>query len=404
MRVPGKLVIGSTDAGDRLRTKRSARRPLLVAGLGLVLLIGLALVLILASARPRDPALYPPRPGEPAVPVFIVLNWLHADLAVPAEPLRRRDGPSAAAMQMLPEAEWVMLGWGDARHYRERGDTWRRRIDLIRSIVRPNNPAVIHMEPAQQAPTPGSTGEEVLRLELSREGFGQLARRLDASFALHEGRPVLAGRGRKPGSWFFHSHELSDLRFMCNNWIADLLDAAGVPVNQALATITASFVLDLRRRAGARVVPGTPGGGRDPRAETPPVSSGSFRPMSASAEGLTGKVSFESFVVRFEQAADYATTPIDLTEAGSSYAGTGSSYAELLDVPPDSLVALRRIVRPLEPGPGLCGARPVTHLAFGFRVEEERYEIAMAAFAGESFSRRALPQGALCGAFQYLQP
>lgn len=374
-----------------------------LTGLLVFLLVGLVIltIAVVISARPGDKALYPARPGETAVTVYVIHNWLHASLAVPATELRGRRDATASALERLPDAEWVLLGWGDAQHFRGRGDTPARRHSLVRSLVAPDNPSVILLDPEAEEPSPESRGRNVVRLVLSRRGFERLAGRLDRSFSLDAtGAPRVAGRGRDPDSLFFYSREHADLAYTCNHWIADLLDAAGVPTTAVLDTVTAGLAWNLKLRGGAQDVPGPLGDGPDVGLETPPVHSGRFEPHSRSAERLTGAVTFEAYAIGLEQGQNLQTDPVRLITASERITPGGRTWSELLDVPPASLVELRRVTS--RPSPrSFCGALPTEILALGFRTQDgERYEIAVAAFAtpvGSSSQR-------LCDVFQYSQP
>ena len=347
------------------------------------------------TARKADPRLYPPRPGEETVEVFIVRNWLHANLAVPTEALGGT-GPAAQAIAALPaQAPYVMLGWGDAKHFRERGDTPLRALDLWRSFLVQDNPSVILVNPLQAKPTPEATGKPVVKLTLSRAGFERLTARLNRSFAIQQGRPVIAGRGREPDALFFSSVEGSDIFHVCNHWIADLLDAAGVPTLPVLDTVTAGLAWELKRRGGAEDVPGRRGQPPDLGLETPPVNSGRFEPSNRAARE-TGDVFFEAYGLWFRHGPTYETEPVALVKA-SEPAGDGRSWAELLNVSPESLVETRRITETRGEGAGPCG-RPLRHVALGFRPNGgKRYEIAAAAYDG--------PLGeAPCAVLQFRQP
>ena len=362
--------------------------------LALVLSAGF-IFLVLATARRADPKLYPPRPGEETVTVYVVRNWLHASLAVPASELRDRPGPAATALRRLPETDWILLGWGDAKHFRERGETRYRAFDLVRSLVVLDNTSVVSMDPEPVTPSPESTGRKVLKLTLSQDGFDRLVDRLNASFTVTAGgAPVVAGRGRDPDSLFFYSPEGADFAHACNHWIGDLLNAAGAPNTPVLDTITAGLALDLRLRAGAENVSGRQHERADLGRETPPVYSGRFDPLDGPGR-RTGSINFEGYQVRFGGGPAYRTEPLQLVRASEEVA-RGRTWAQLLRVPPDSLVELRRVPESRPGGP--CGARAAQRLALGFRANGgQRYEIAMAAFAADT---PAEP----CGLFQYVQP
>ena len=110
-----------------------------LAGAVLLPLAGLGVATALTRRR-GDAAVYPPKAGEETIDVFIVRNWLHANLVAPTAALGR-SGPVAQALDALPvQAPYVMLGWGDAKHFRERGHTPLRALDLWRSFLVPGNP------------------------------------------------------------------------------------------------------------------------------------------------------------------------------------------------------------------------------------------------------------------------
>jgi hypothetical protein len=199
---------------------------------------------------------------------------------------------------------------------------------------------------------------------------------------------------------FFQSAKGADLAHQCNHWVAGLLNAAGVPVNLAVATLTRGLSWELRRRAGATPVPGA----LRPTVslETPPVYSGTFNPLMRRVDERTGAVTFEAFVVRFGRGQRLVTQPGCLAFAAERQPD-GESYAALLQVPKDSLVEIRPVdLETAAPGgaPGLCGDRPTKQLVLGFWTRPHApYEISMAAFA-------ALPpsEASLCGVFYYSQP
>jgi hypothetical protein len=351
------------------------RRASAVTAGALIALAGAAFA-VLATSRRRDPALYPPAEGEPFVEVFVVASPLHANLAVPAAALRG-EGPAAQAAAMLPApGPWLMLGWGDARHYRERGRTLLRQLDLWRSFLAPNNPTVLHLQPLAAGPTPETLGRRVLRLRLSRPGFEHLQARLDRSFTLSEGRPLVAGRGRSPDALFFYGVERGDIAHVCNHWVADLLGAAGVPTSRLIDTSAPGLLWDLRTRGGAVEAHGDPGASAELGLETPPAYSGRFRPTGG-AGGRLRDLHLDGYRLRLGAGPWWTTTPLALLTADVEQA-PGRSWAGLLKVDGTSLVELRGVTS------GGVGLRegPVGSLAIGFHPGGGlRYELVVAAFS-----------------------
>lgn len=389
--------------------RRIALRTLKVLFWALAGLLALLAVLTLVTARPADKSLYPPAAEAPKVTVYVKYSWLHANIALPTGALLEHAPNTALAMQSveMEAAPWTAIGWGDLWYYRERGKTQRRLHDFARSMLRPDNPSVIFIEPLAEAPTPETTGRDVVRLELSEAGFRQLARRLDISFLMEEDRPVLRGRGRAPGSWFFASHEGSDITQVCNHWIGHLLNAAGVPVTPVTDTMTFGMDRSLRWRAGAERVPGDRAS-HIPPAETPPAHSGVYDAASPSAQAISPHVRFETYSLRFGSAYSYETAPLMLAEA-RDIAGTEAetSLAALMEVAPESLIELREVTSAMPSGAGemLCGEAPARYLVTGFReAPGQPFEIVLAAFRGEAPPSSApLPPDALCSVYHYRQ-
>ncbi|MBC6982755.1 DUF2459 domain-containing protein [Caulobacter sp. 17J80-11] len=211
---------------------------------------GLLLLALLSYRRPGDPQLYPVAPGQPAVVVYVVDNGMHTNLALPTEALKAHGGPSAQALARLKPSPWVLVGWGDARFYVESGMSPARALDALRALFAPGNRSVVMLGPLHASPDKlYSTG--VVKLRVSPEGFERLAERLDRSFALRDGAP----QGGPVRGWgdahFFESVETFSYLHLCNHWIAELLNAAGLPVRPGISTVPAGLVHDLKTRAGA---------------------------------------------------------------------------------------------------------------------------------------------------------
>ena len=372
---------------------------------GILLVITVAMIL---TAKPRDPELFPPDKTDETVPVYVTLSyrWMHAQLVLPHEVIAEHGGPAAMALASLSEqpADWVSIGFGDEAYYRERGMTDARLADFARSMLMPDNAAVIELDPTSEAPTPANTGKSVLRLQLSQSGARKLVEVLDASFALQDGTVRAVGRGRDPGSEFFLSRETSDLFHNCNHWIAGLLAQAGVPVTPVLDTVSTGFALDLRLRANAQPVSGNTEEFIADR-ETPPTHSGRFLFVDGDhALANPGELSFQGYTVRLGSSVVLETEPVGLVDAGTFYS-EDRDFQTLFNVPSKRLVGIRHIrsvTATTDTGFEICdGARP-THLAFSFRSREGVYEIELAVFGQKPGPR--LAGQAVCATGRYVQP
>lgn len=204
------------------------------------------LLFALVWQRPGAPDLFPGR-GDDRVLVYVIDNGLHSDLVLPAEALRARGGPAARALAGLPTTDWVSVGWGDRRFYRESGLGPDRWLDALRALFMPGNRSVVRLH-ALPRPPEAYYAVRPIALPLSREGFERLAGRLDASFAGADGAPLTAS-GPQPGPGrFYEGAETFSIVRLCNHWTSDLLHEAGVPTRPVLATVGAGLAFDLRHR------------------------------------------------------------------------------------------------------------------------------------------------------------
>ncbi|MDP3748820.1 MAG: DUF2459 domain-containing protein [Phenylobacterium sp.] len=224
---------------------------------------GLFALTSVVTARPGDPGIYPPAPGEPRLTVYVIHNGYHTELALPSELVSRGGGPTAKALRRLPASPWVMAGWGDAEFYVGRGWSFQRVIDAVVAALPPGDPALLRLTPLSRAPDRAFKGG-VLRVELSPKGAERMLRRLDGSFRLQDGEPVEAASAEDHGAArYFESVERFGLPMLCNNWTGELLDAAGLPTTPALHLPPQGVMLDLRRRRAEPEPAGTVARARD---------------------------------------------------------------------------------------------------------------------------------------------
>ena len=127
----------------------------------------------------------------------------------------------------------------------------------LRALFRPGNPSVLHVAGVNANPRASFGHSHLVRLELSAAGFAPLTDRLDASFARAPGgfQPVELGRGLYGTSLFFRANGAFHIFNVCNHWVADLLDAAGVPTAPVIGTLPDGLLLDLAWRSGVERMP-----------------------------------------------------------------------------------------------------------------------------------------------------
>lgn len=212
---------------------------------GAVLLV--LIVLTLITSKGGNSALYPPKPGDEA-PVFLLEDGFHTDIVVPRAAIAAQGGPLAAAAAQTSNLPWMMVGWGDARFYEDQSPWQGRVLDGVAALFGGRR-TIVHLEGVWGEPD-RVWHEGVHRLVLSREGLAALLARADRSLALGpNAQPVLDTAPHDRDEAFFRSGEDFSAFHLCNHWVAQLLNAAGVPVTPVLDTLPAGLVLDLKLRA-----------------------------------------------------------------------------------------------------------------------------------------------------------
>jgi uncharacterized protein (TIGR02117 family) len=226
-------------------------------------LVAVLIVATFATMRSGDATLYPPRSGAPRVEVFIATNLYHSSLIVPREALaeaaRRRSLPALAAVTArFAPYERLEFGWGDEGFYTRVPTTAELTTALaLRALFRPGNPSVLHVVGFSEPPRVAYPQADLVALTLGEAGFDRLAAILDATFARkgRDGSVEEVGRGLYGHSLFYRAVGTFNVLRVCNHWIADLLDAAGVPTAPVLATMPQGLLWDLTWRAGAVRLP-----------------------------------------------------------------------------------------------------------------------------------------------------
>jgi uncharacterized protein (TIGR02117 family) len=231
------------------------------AGFGIALLLVLAMLAgaALWTARPSDPALWPPRADAPSIEIVLVSNGYHAGLALPRAALaelasQRGYAALIAVTQRFAPYDWIEFGWGELEFYRSVPTPSDLSVGLaLRALLVPGNPSVLHVVGIDRDPTRAFTGE-TMRISLSRAGFDRMLAQLDATFVPPQGGALPdLGPGLYGPSLFYPANGTFSIFHVCNHWAEALLGAAGLPTAPVLATLPAGLMLDLRWRAGLSV-------------------------------------------------------------------------------------------------------------------------------------------------------
>ncbi len=232
-------------------------------GLGV---LGFFVVLSIAgwlTAKPGDPALWPPGAGAAVAEIYVVSHGYHSGIVIrraASEELSNRQGNTAllAVVRRFPSYQWIEIGWGDEGFYRSVPDVASVTFTLaMRALFLPGNRSVLHVVGLNNHPRDAFSKSEMVHVNLTAEGFSRMLEKIDASIARtgEGGGPEDLGVGLYGPSKFFRSVDTFSIFNVCNHWVARLLSAAGLPTAPVLATLPQGLLLDLKWRAGLLPLP-----------------------------------------------------------------------------------------------------------------------------------------------------
>lgn len=195
---------------------------------------------------PGDPSRFAAT-GTGGVEVHILNNGFHTDLAVPRAPLEAGGGPLAQASRTLGRGDWVLIGWGDAKFFVDESPMEGRLLDGARAFFMPGNASVVMLDPEAGDPARRFARDRYRTVRLSQAGFDAMRSRIETSLALEDGSPRLTTARPGAGARFFASRETFWIGYICNSWMARVLNAGGVPVRPMRAVTAGEVIASLDR-------------------------------------------------------------------------------------------------------------------------------------------------------------
>lgn len=221
------------------------------------LLVALFLLVVL-SARPGDPSLYPPPPDD-GITIHLVSHGWHSGVVLPREALTG-EGSGAALRSVAVRFRAyprIEFGWGEARFYRATPTVtdvdWRLALEAL--FTPGGRAGVIQVVGLGEDVRDAFPHSAIVPVPISARGLTRLLTRLDASFRLDAGQPIAAGPGLYGPSLFYEGEGRFSFHNVCNHWTAGLLNTAGLPVAPALDTLPAGLIADLEWRSGLARLP-----------------------------------------------------------------------------------------------------------------------------------------------------
>jgi uncharacterized protein (TIGR02117 family) len=238
------------------------RRAARLLGQGIAAILAVFLIAALVSVRFGDRQLYPPAAGEPTITTYVVNHGYHAGLTLPRAALERVASRHAhrtvtAVTTRFGAYGWIEFGWGDEGFYRTVPTVAALTAGTaLRALFMPGNASVLHVVGLRHDPPAAFPTLDMVPVVLSEAGFERLVARLEGSFAQGPDNqpPADLGPGLYGPSLFYRGDGTFSILRVCNHWVADLLDAAGVPTAPVVATLPRGLLLDLRWRSSLSLV------------------------------------------------------------------------------------------------------------------------------------------------------
>lgn len=198
----------------------------------LALLLALPLLYLLAAcALMLWPAPGDPAPGAPEVEAYVTSNGVHTDLVLPLQAGEVDWRPvfaPAHARRAREDADFVAIGWGDREFYLNT-PTWAE-LTPGRALgaLLGRNPAALQVRWLRREELPP---QHTWRLPLSAAQYRRLARHVHAALPGGQARPIAGAHPGMHGA-FYAAAGRYHLLYTCNNWSAEGLRAAGLPVSR----------------------------------------------------------------------------------------------------------------------------------------------------------------------------
>ncbi|MBS3776911.1 MAG: DUF2459 domain-containing protein [Bacteroidales bacterium] len=183
---------------------------------------------------------YPPQKDEPSIPVYVTKRGWHTGILIPRGSL---DTLLPHVAGDFAEATHLNFSWGDRKYFMAPKGT----VGLaLRAALLPTQ-SVVHVDGFNYLPSGYTDRQDVVPLELTREGFKSMVRFIGGSFQRDSScgsSAALIPLREKPRamSCFYLSNIAYWGTRTCNVWTARALKKAGVDIHPAFS-LTARQVM-----------------------------------------------------------------------------------------------------------------------------------------------------------------
>lgn len=202
----------------------------------------LAVVLLSGCAGPARVAAIS-LDGRPTIPVYVINHGWHTGVVID----RDRAAPWLPALRgRFAEARYLEFGWGEAAFYQaDKPSGW-----LAMQAALGAGDSAMHVHALPTAPSRYYLPGEIVALKLSPSAFRALVEFIDASFYRNdEGAIVELSENQQGDSRFYRAVGRYHLFYTCNNWTAQALQSAGLPIDSATAQTAGAVMRSVERVA-----------------------------------------------------------------------------------------------------------------------------------------------------------
>ena len=171
--------------------------------------------------------------------IHLVSTGWHVGIVMPLDAILKRNLPET---KHFPNSKFLEVGWGDARFYKSKNPTARMAFEAAFT----SKSSVIHIYAFQSPVNEAFISSEILKLELSKEGYSELLSFIHKSFvrtANGDAKTVGVGLHGEKKSRFYLSNGKFHLFNTCNTWIADALQSAKLDI-RSQGIITADNLME----------------------------------------------------------------------------------------------------------------------------------------------------------------
>ena len=188
----------------------------------------------------------------PPVVIYVVRRSWHIDVGFNAADL---EPPLASIHAALPDAHYLLLGFGDKHYLLSHGQSFGRLL----GAVLPGDGLVL-LTGLEATPEEAFGANEVIRLRVTATQAQELEEFVWKTLATKDGTAKALAAGPYSDSLYYESPQRYSGVHTCNTWAAETLRAGGLPVRSVGVVFSGQLWRQVRRinRTAAWSRPDTP--------------------------------------------------------------------------------------------------------------------------------------------------